>query len=403
MYKLYVRDQYLNRVAEIDDYNSLEMIPRFNDVGPWILDIPTDSKAAKEIMKSKSGIIVTRNGETLLSGPVATRKRTFKGGEDKLTISGCDDNVWLKRIAYPEINGNFAASAYNIRSGAAETVMKHFVNVNAGPGALPERRKLSLEVDRGIGLNVTGKARFNNLIEFLQSIALSGGDLGFRVLQANNTLEFQVYDPADKTKTAFFSPLLGNLLEFEYTYENPETNYVIVGGGGEGVNRIIRQRGDSASIVEHGRYETFVDQRDTTEVNELEQAMDEELAGKAQKASLSISPIDTEMLAFGRDYNLGDKVSVVLTQPNEIVTIESFNYFLSTYQTGTMDVERVRKVQEKIQVIQDVVREIKITITPESESISPVVGTPDSTNNSILGIFKRMNKLNTRISNLERR
>jgi hypothetical protein len=44
-------------------------------------------------------------------------------------------------------------------------------------------------------------------------------------------------------------------------------------------------------------------------------------------------------------------------------------------------------------VIQDIVREVKISITPEGESISPMVGTSDSNNNAILGIFDKMKKL----------
>ncbi|AND39551.1 siphovirus ReqiPepy6 Gp37-like family protein [Cytobacillus oceanisediminis] len=404
MYHLFVRDANFNRVEPIEDFTSLEIIQRFNSVGSWMLEMSTDSKAAKEIIKPKSGIVVVRDGKTILSGTVTSRKRVWNSNNDRLTIVGADDNVWLnRRIVYPEIAGDFSLNSYDIRKGNAETVMKQFVDVNAGSTALPERKILSTEINRGIGKQVTGKGRFNNLLDFLQALALAGGDIGFKVVQVNKQLEFQVYQPADKTKSAFFSPLLGNLMSFEYTHDNPETNYTIVGGGGEGADRIIKQRGDSSSIAEYGRMESFIDQRNTTELDELEQSITEELAEKAHKTSLSISPIDTDMLAFGRDYNLGDKVSVVLTQPNEVVTIETLNYFLSAYQSASIDIERVRKVQEKLQVLQDVVREIKITITPEGESISPMVGTPDSTGNSILGIFKKMNKFNKRISNLERR
>lgn len=404
MYQLYVRDENFNRIEPIEDYTNLDLIPRFNGVGSWVLDLPTDSRAAKEIIKSKVGIVVVKDGKTLMSGPVTGRKRTWNSNEDKLTIAGSDDNIWLnRRLTYPDIAGNFAASAYDIRRGVAETIMKQFVYVNAGPGALPERRILSVESDRGVGKSITGKARFNNLLEFLQALALAGGDIGFKVVQVNRQLEFQVYQPADKTMSAFFSPLLGNLIDFEYTLDDPETNFTIVGGGGQGADRILKQRGDSASISEYGRMESFIDRRDTTETDELEQSMSEELAGKANKTSLSISPIDTDMLAFGRDYNLGDKVSVVLTRPNEVVTTETLHYFLSAYQTAAVDIERVRKVQEKLQVIKDVVREIKITITPEGESISPVVGTPESTSNSILGIYKKMSNFTKRLSNLERR
>lgn len=404
-YKLYVRDQDFNRVAEIEDYQSLEMFPRFNSPGTWILDLPTDCEAASEIIKPKAGIIVVRDGKTILSGPVTSRKRKWNANEDKITVSGYDDLIYLMRsLAYPT-NGAFTDDAYDIRTGSAETIMKQYIEANIGVNARSERKVpgLVVEANKGLGATVTGRARFHNLIELFTSVALAGGDIGFRIVQVGNNLEFQVYQPLDKTKEVFFSPLLGNLLDFEYTSNDPEANYVIVGGGGEGTARILLERGDSGSISKYGRIESFIDRRDTTDNAELLQAMAEELANKAEKTSLSISPIDTESLAFGRDYNLGDKVSIVLTQPNEVVEIDTIYYFISAYQTLPIDHERVKKIQEKLEVIRDVVREIKISITPTGESITPLIGTPDSFAHPILGIFDKFKKIQRRVSNLERR
>jgi hypothetical protein len=98
--------------------------------------------------------------------------------------------------------------------------------------------------------------------------------------------------------------------------------------------------------------------------------MDEELTNKAEQNSFNFTPIDTPQLAFGRDYGLGDKVSIVLTQPNERIDIETLYYFISAYQTVPVENEKIRKIQEKLDVIQDIVREVKISITPEGESVS---------------------------------
>jgi hypothetical protein len=406
-YKIYVRDAYLNRVAEVDDFKFLDMVLRFNSPSSWALDLPTDSFAARELIKPKAGIIVVRDGQTILSGMVTNRKRKWDSSGDITTVTGVDDTIWLaRRLAYPVPNGPpYSASEYDVRTGAAETVMRQYVDYNAGANARSERRVpgLVLAADQGRGKTVTGRARFHVLLEILQSLALAGGDLGFRIVQVGKNLEFQVYEPSDKTKTAIFSPLLGNLREFEYSSDDAEANYVIVGGQGEGTARTFVERGDSASITKYGRIESFLDRRDTTDSTELNQAIDEELAQKAEQMSLSISPIDTEQLQFGRDYGLGDKVSVVITHPNEIVEVEEINYFISEYQAVPFQNERIRKIQEKIDVIQDVVREVKISITPEGESVVPSVGTPESLSSSILGIFDAVKKLHKRISNLERR
>jgi hypothetical protein len=407
MYKLYVRDQNLNRVEEIEDYQKLDFVLRFNSPGSWVLEMPTNCKAAKEIIKPKAGIIVKRNNQTIFSGQVTGRKRNWSASEDRLTVSGMDDLIHLSRnLVYPVILGPpYTSQDYDIRSGAAEKVMKDYIEANIGINARPERRvpQLTVEENKGIGKSVTGRARFHNLIDFFGSLALAGGDLGFRVIQVGKELQFQVYEPTDKSNSVFFSPLLGNLLDFEYTSDDPEANYVIVGGGGQGKDRVFLEKGDSESISKYGRAEVFRDRRDTSEVDELQQSLNEELETKTESASLRISPIDTESITFKRDYNLGDKVSIVLTQPNEVIDVEEINYFISSSQSSSEPSGRVRLIQEKLDVITDVIREVAISITPEGERISPVVGTPESLSHPILGVFDKVKKLNKRISNLERR
>lgn len=406
MYKLYVRDQYLKRVAMIDDYQSLDIVLRFNAPGTWALDLPMDSAAAKEIVNQRTGIIVERNRKVIFSGPVTGRKRHWNNEGDRIVVNGFDDTIWLSRnLAYPvPLGPPYSSKAYDKRTGNAETIMKQYVDVNIGPNARSDRRvtKLEIEADKGIGKSVTGNARFHPLLELNTKLALAGGDLGFRIIQVNSNLEFQVYDPSDKTKEVFFSPLLGNLQSFEYTLDDPETNYAIVGGGGEGTERTFIEGGRTDSISKYGRIETFVDQRDTTETSELQQSLDEELIEKSSKSSLSIVPIDIEGCSFGLDYNLGDKVSIILTQPNEVVDKEIVDYFISLYQTTSEEATSIRKIQDKLEIVQDIVREIKISVNSDGETILPTIGTPGSLGH-FFSIFNKMKKLNKRINQLERR
>ncbi|MDF2792062.1 MAG: hypothetical protein K0S80_5164 [Neobacillus sp.] len=375
MYKIYIRDANFRRVGE-----------------------------TRELIKNKAGIIVKKDGLPLFSGTITSRKRSFSSNSDIIAFAGKDDNNYLAaRLAYPVPSADFSLSDYDVRTGPAETIMKQYVDINAGPNApITGRRIFSIEADAGLGSIVTGRARFDKLIDLLSSLALSGGGLGFRVVQVGVQLQFQVYQPQDKTRSAFFSPLLGNLSSFEYSNDDPEANMVIVGGGGEGTSRIIRWKQDSESIVDYSRFETFVDQRNTSDEAELNQVLDEELTNKSAKNSFNFIPIDTPQLAFNRDYRLGDKVSIILTQPNEIVEKETLHYFLSFYQTGMIETERIRKIQEKLAVIQDVVREVKITIDSNGETISPVVGNDDSHAKGIIGIFDKVRKITKRLSNLER-
>lgn len=404
MYEIYMRDSQLRRIGQVTDYTKLDLLPRFNAVGSFVLDIPTDSAAARELIKPQYGIIVRKNGNTVMSGTVAGRNRAFNGPSDTLSLVGKDDNRFLEgRRVYPVPSGNFSLADYDVRTGKAETVMKQYVDYNAGLNALPERRILTLEADKGLGLTVTGRGRFHTLLELLTTLALKGGGLGFRVVQGDNSLEFQVYQPTDKTKSAFFSPLLSNLASFDYSHEDPTANFIIVGGGGEGKDRILLQKSDNYSIAQYGRWESFKDQRDTSDIAELNQSLDEELLNGKEQSSFSFTPVDTPQLSYGTHYGLGDKVSIVLTQPNEVIDVETFHFFISSYQTVPVDIERVRKIQEKLSVIQDIVREVKISITPNGESIVPLVGTEESRDPQAPKFFKDMQRMNKKINHLERR
>ncbi len=348
-YKLYVRDSGLSKVGEIDDFGKLDLISRFNQPGSFALDVPAGTDIASYLSVKGAGLILERDDlvDPIFSGPVIIKIKDWNKDQNRLTVSGPDDTIWLtRRLAYPVVTGPpYSAQAHDVRTGVCETIMRQYVNLNAGPGANTERQVtgLTLAADTTLGSSITGRARFNNLLEFLQGLALAGGDLGFRIVQSGSDIEFQVYQPTDKTATIIFSEELGNLRAYEYSVEAAEANYFIAGGGGEGVARTFQEKGDSQSIVDWGRIEQFRDRRDTTDTDELIQTIDEELLSKAEKTNLSTTPINTDAIAFLTDYGLGDKVTVMVDG----------------------------------EAIQDVIREVKITLTRDKgEVVTPTIGTP---------------------------
>ena len=103
---------------------------------------------------------------------------------------------------------------------------------------------------------------------------------------------------------------------------------------------------------------------------ELQSIIERKLAEQAEKMTLSISPIDTEAVAFMEDYYLGDKVAVV--------------------------VDGVP--------IADHIREIKIALEKErGEVVTPVVGTPGAKSiDGLAELFNLNSRLFARIDALER-
>lgn len=377
-WNLYLRNPALQREAEIDDYRRLELTQRWNDIGSWELALDRRAARAGDLTLPGWGIVVTRDGQTVLSGSAVTVKQSVSERDQTMTVSGVDDNVWLKRRqtspSPAESNPPYTTAADDVRTGICSTVLRQYVNVNLGPGAISVRRKsgLVLGTDPLAGSTVTGRARWKVLLGLLQELATSGGGVGFRLIQVGTTLEFQTFMPADKTSTVKFSLELGNLASFDYAREAPAANYVYVGGGGEGTARTIYESGDAAAIATWGRIEgEFVDRRDTTATAELTQAATEALTKDQEKTSLSITPIDTAHMAYGVHYGLGDRVAVQVEGPGE----------------GT---------------IQDVVREVKITLTEDGpQKVTPTLGTPGR--KDVVRLFQQFRAMSRRVENLERR
>ena len=368
--KVYYRDSTLTRVAEIDQYTELEMNLRFNRVSGWILQIPADSPVVSLVNRG-GGIIVVRDGQTIMSGPIDTIRRQFGVNQDRLILAGVDDTAMLANLlALPVPQGPpYTAAAYDVRTGPAETVMRAYVDANAGPGAPVARRQpgLTLAPDLARGASVTHQARFAPLLETLQGIALAGGDMGFRIVQIANSLQFQVYEPVDNTGYAKFALDMGNLAEYDYTIKAPDANYVYVGGGGEGTERMITEAADAGSVAMWRRREAFRDRRDTVDPAEMARTAQEELKEHGESAQLAIHPIDTTFLAFGQHYGLGDKISVVAEG----------------------------------ETIQDILREVRITLNQQGETIRPAAGSAGM-GDGVLRMFESLRRLYHRVGNLER-
>lgn len=348
-YLIQARDASLNLQGEVGDWQQLDLVHRFNAPSSWALTFPPSSPVAATLAAPGAGIKITRNDVVILSGPVTRIERVWDAGTDSLVVSGVDDLIWLaRRTARPEAPATTTATnEHDVRGPAvAETVLRQYVDVNAGPSALASRRVtgLTLAADGARGTTVTGRARFQNLLEFLAGLALSGGDLGFTIVQSGTSLEFRVYQPQDRSSTAVFSHDLGNLAGYSYVREAGAGNFAIVGGQGEGTARKFYEQGNSASIVHWGLSEFFLDRRDipAAAVTELSQAATEELAARAQTTQLTLRPIDTDAATYLTDYAVGDRVKVLADDST----------------------------------ITDVVREVRIRYRQhEAEVITPTVGT----------------------------
>jgi hypothetical protein len=377
VWTVYVRDQNLRRQGEIDDYATLEAVRRLNRVGTWTLDLPATSDAALLLAQPGWGVQVVDedSGDSLTSGPTVDVERNRTGDSDSITVSGVDDMIHLEdRLAHPQPASAappYSTSAYDVRTGTASTVISQYVNVNAGPGAIAQRRVplLTLATDPVVGGSITGRARWQNLREFAEELALSGGGLAFDVTQVGGPgLQFAVRAPVDRTSTVRLSVDLGTLAGYKYSVRAPQVSYVYCGGGGEGTARAVAEGQSPGDIVTWSRrVEQWADRRDTTDSAELAQEIAKRLAEGQGESAVTCSPVDIDGVHYLTDYALGDRVSVEIDDA----------------------------------VITELIREVRLIARPDEQRVLPLVGTPAAS--TALRLLRRLRSTDTRLINLERR
>lgn len=370
---LYVRRPDLARDGVIEDYQRLEATLRFNSLGSWVLDLHRDSRHVADLARPGWGIELVRDGVTVLSGPRVGRIRQRQGRTHQVTLSGHDEMVHLaRRLAHPQPATPappYDVQEHDVRTGQASAVLLAYVDVNAGPGALPERRVpgLALAPDPGLGTTITGRARWQGLLDLLAELAQAGGGLGFRVRRSERALLFEVYQPRDLVRSVIFSDALGTLGDYTIEDEAPAASYVVVGGGGEGTERLIHELPDPEGLATWGRIEQFVDQRHIDTEAELAQAAATALAERTGRASAEITPLETPLLRYPRDYQLGDRVTAVID--------------------GTP--------------VRELIREVRITLAGgQAPQVRPVLDSASRA--TVLALWARLAQLESRLSSLER-
>lgn len=317
-YNVYLRDKNFNIVGVFTRLMSLDLNLLFNQPSNWILKIHHDDPVYQYITK-KSGIIVERDGEVILSGFIRGISNIWNQKDYSVQLSGSDDTVLLaRRLCYCDVTGPpYSAQAYDIRTGALETIIKQLVYYNAGMGATPERRLngLTIEPDYGRGSTVTARSRFAGLLETIAT--LTNEELGFRI----RNMQFEMYDIVDKTATVMFSAEAGNLSSFEYVESDPIANYVIAAGAGDGTARAFEEDGDDDSILDYGRIEKLIDVRDTSTAAEMQEKIAKELETDAYTYQISIQPIELDGHKYMVDYTLGDKVLFTMDETRNFEAI----------------------------------------------------------------------------------
>jgi hypothetical protein len=383
--QLLVTDQDLNVQGDpLADWISLDATVRFNEPGSGSVQLVAHPYVMEQLQPGHR-LVVIRDGEIWMAGPMEIPQNYSWGigGEGdappgKVTVNFSDDLALVAGyITWPAPASAWTAQPahdYRIFHGInTETIVRTVVNENCGPGAITARRIPNLVLDSVAGGGITWavKTRFEPLLEFCRRVAVYSG-LGFRTRQDGAQIKFGCYQPADKTDTARFSMGLGNLRAMTYKSSAPTATHVLVAGTEtEGSpTRAYIERSDAAAAAAWWRVEKYNDGgADTDADGELTASGNAELAENGPSVELATVTVDTEDLKAGRDYSLGDKVTVALPTGVEVV---------------------------------DLVRSIHLQATPGSgEHVTSLIGSPETTSDPQL--VRVVHALSRRLGRIEAR
>ena len=226
-----------------------------------------------------------------------------------------------RRIAYPPN----VAGLTEFTGVKGETVLKTIVKYNCDPaftssGGVNRDRvantiNLALETDglRGATINWVCGGRTNVLEEIRKVALIAGGD--FNTVQTGaTTYEFRFYpgqlgtDRSTGADKIVFAIDRGNMKAPRFPrIRSAEKTVAIVGGKGEGTDRVIRIRtGPNYSATND--IETFIDGRNTATTTSLDSLGDQGLQELKFRNVLEYTVLQSPLYALDKDYFLGDLV-----------------------------------------------------------------------------------------------
>ncbi len=317
-YRVLVRAADGRVEAPLSGWRTLNVVIRRRDVGSITVTMPADSPAI-ELLGPGSGLVVTENGKPIASGRYDHPHATMGEGADPfpgtLTVATPDDLVDLRdRVIYANAGLGWAQQTATVQTlhGPAETLALHWIRQNTGTAALlPARRTRLIVPDTQARGRVVKRTVANgeNLLTVAQEV-LGPDSFGMRAVQGENGPVLALTRSVDRSADVFFAYGRNNLAGWDITQSCSDGNAVL-GAGGEGATRKHRERVNSDSVARWGRrVELFLDERQTTDEDELTSALESAAADHPDVSDLSLNVLDTAQMQFGRDFFLGDIVGV---------------------------------------------------------------------------------------------
>lgn len=225
-------------------------------------------------------------------------------GSQVRTITGYDLRYIFKRRIIKNLN---TAEAWVMNSDG-ESVMRQLIidQTNETKRQLPI---VLSQTNTHLGQTVSVAESYTNLYEVLSTVATQAR-LGWTITLEEGLLYVKFFTGQDLHSTVIFSTEMESLAEGNYTQDvNNYTNAVYVGGKGQGADRDI-YLGETEGAEGFSRFESWVNQSGMNTENEYNDEARSILSQYGQIVSVDGNTLIKSTYEFGKDYNIGDDVSI---------------------------------------------------------------------------------------------
>lgn len=355
---------------------SAQIVARHMGVSRAVVTTPFTPERYQSL-DAGSGVVIHRDGEQQFSGMVSELAMDWDAESGRAVIrASCvgDEQHLADRIVCPDplraaddqtVNDYWQTRAFGQPTAVpASTAMRQLISDQAGLTAAMDRQVpgLTLGPDPYVGVSRVWSALFTPVLDELAAMSVvSGADLGIRVESVSGALAGEpgqlvahITAPRNVSADVRFSADLRNLAGISYRTTAPTATHALSAGAGD-LKARLRKLATSADpdALSWGRQVwKYLDRRDTADTVELTKAAADAITEGAPTVSLSTTLLDSEAATYGRDWGLGDKVTVYVGLPG----------------------------QTKVATVTDLVREILFEVDADGrERIRPAIGTADAT------------------------
>jgi hypothetical protein len=296
----------------IKNLTSLTLTRNFFYPGTFGFELPFNSTILSQL-EDDDNFVVFDDGNIGLINDIKDSEKQQNGIKEQFTIQG---NLGLSllnsRTVFPTTGNEYDAITDNV-----ETVMKHYVAncITAPTDANRTISNFEIEIDKSLGDEIYYQMRYENLSE-INNLAYAYS-LGHNIYfdKISKKLKYDVFSGTDRSvsqsvnERVIFSKDFGNVSEQGYAVSKKNyKNYGIIGGSGDGVDRIIDEVGTATGW---NRKEIFID-ASSYDSDKLEDYGTEQLTKyeKAISLPVSIRSIKGTATEYRVKWNLGDIVTI---------------------------------------------------------------------------------------------